>query len=52
MAKKFVDADPYKWPFNGDLTPQNTAIIVIDMQVDFCAKGGYVDTSKLVLLLL
>ena len=43
---KFVDADPYKWPYNGDLTPSNTAIIVIDMQVDFCAKGGYVDTSE------
>jgi nicotinamidase-related amidase len=41
---KYVDADPYKWPYNGDLTPENTAIIVIDMQVDFCAKGGYVDT--------
>ena len=43
---KFVNADPYKWPYNGDLTPSNTAIIVIDMQVDFCAKGGYVDSSK------
>jgi hypothetical protein len=26
---KYVDADPYKWPFNGDLTPSNTCIIVI-----------------------
>eukprot|EP00977_Amphora_coffeiformis_P002484 scaffold464_cov181-Amphora_coffeaeformis.AAC.22 len=41
---KFVDADPYKWPFNGDLKPSNTAILVIDMQVDFCGKGGYVDS--------
>lgn len=40
---KFIDASPYKWPYNGDLTPQNTCIIVIDMQVDFCAPGGYVD---------
>lgn len=39
----YVDADPYKWPYNGDLKPSNTCIIVIDMQVDFCAKGGYVD---------
>ena len=39
-----VDADPYNWPFDGDLTPQNTALIIIDMQTDFCGKGGYVDT--------
>lgn len=26
---KYVDADPYKWPFNGDLKPSNTCIIVI-----------------------
>mmetsp|Transcript_1637 Transcript_1637/g.2984 ORF Transcript_1637/g.2984 Transcript_1637/m.2984 type:complete len:228 (-) Transcript_1637:1393-2076(-) len=39
----FIDAEPYKWPYNGDLTKDNTCLIVIDMQVDFCAKGGYVD---------
>src|SRR3954467_12699723 len=39
----FVAADPYPWPWNGDLRPQNTAILVIDMQTDFCGKGGYID---------
>lgn len=39
-----VDADPYPWPFDGDLRPGNTAIVVIDMQTDFCAPGGYVDS--------
>jgi nicotinamidase-related amidase len=38
-----VDADPYPWPYNGDLWPQNTAFVVIDMQTDFCGPGGYVD---------
>jgi nicotinamidase-related amidase len=39
----FVDSDPYPWPYNGDLRPANTALIVIDMQTDFCGVGGYVD---------
>jgi nicotinamidase-related amidase len=40
---RFVEANPYPWPFDGDLRPANTALIVIDMQTDFCGKGGYVD---------
>src|SRR5579864_9316923 len=40
----YVDANPYPWPFDGDLGPHNTALIVIDMQTDFCGKGGYVDS--------
>ncbi|GAX19650.1 hypothetical protein FisN_19Hh234 [Fistulifera solaris] len=40
---KYIDAQPYLWPYNGNLHPSNTCIIVIDMQVDFCSQGGYVD---------
>ena len=40
---RYVDANPYPWPYNGDLRPANTVILVIDMQTDFCGKGGYVD---------
>ena len=36
-------ADPYPWPYDGTLSPQTTALIVIDMQTDFCGVGGYVD---------
>jgi nicotinamidase-related amidase len=39
-----VAANPYPWPFDGDLRPANTALIVIDMQTDFCGVGGYVDS--------
>jgi nicotinamidase-related amidase len=38
-----VASAPYAWPFDGDLTPSNTALVVIDMQTDFCGVGGYVD---------
>jgi biuret amidohydrolase len=40
---KFVPADPYPWPYDGALTPANTALVIIDMQTDFCGKGGYID---------
>ena len=43
MSEHYVAADPYRWPWNGDLRPANTALIVIDMQTDFCGEGGYVD---------
>jgi len=39
----FVNSEPYAYPFNGDLRRENTALIIIDMQVDFCGIGGYVD---------
>ena len=39
----YVDAQPYAWPYNGDLRPSNTALVIIDMQTDFCGVGGYVD---------
>lgn len=42
-TSRYVAADPYRWPFDGEMSPANTALVVIDMQVDFCGEGGYVD---------
>lgn len=39
-----IGSTPYQWPFDGNLQPTNTALVIIDMQTDFCGKGGYVDT--------
>ena len=36
-----VPADPYPWPLE-DLRAEQMALIVIDMQRDFCDPGGYV----------
>jgi nicotinamidase-related amidase len=38
----FVPAEPYAWPYRGDLRAENTALVVIDMQTDFCGEGGYI----------
>jgi len=38
-----VAADPYPWPYDGDFKASNTALVIIDMQTDFCGIGGYVD---------
>ena len=38
-----IPADPYPWPFDGGFSPADTALVVIDMQTDFCGIGGYVD---------
>jgi biuret amidohydrolase len=40
---RFVQSNPYPYPYNGELRPGNTALIIIDMQTDFCGIGGYVD---------
>ena len=43
MALSSIPAEPFAWPYDGDLRTENTALFVIDMQVDFCGSGGYFD---------
>lgn len=44
MQFAILQSDPYPWPFDGDFSASNTALIIIDMQTDFCGHGGYVDS--------
>jgi nicotinamidase-related amidase len=39
-----VRAVPYLWPYDGSVPVDRTALICVDWQVDFCGKGGYVDS--------
>lgn len=36
-----IDARPFAFPHDGPLDPARTALLVIDMQVDFLANDGY-----------
>lgn len=38
-----IASEPYAWPYDGDLRAANTALVIIDMQTDFCGHGGYVE---------
>jgi nicotinamidase-related amidase len=36
-----IKARPFDFPYDGNLKPQNTALMVIDLQVDFLSSEGY-----------
>ncbi len=38
-----VAGDPHAFPRDGGLSPDTTALMIVDMQHDFCSIGGYMD---------
>ena len=38
-----VRARPHAFPRSGELRFDDTALVVVDMQVDFCGEAGYMD---------
>jgi len=44
MTGLSVEALPYVWPWDGPVGLEKIALVVIDMQTDFCGPGGYVDS--------
>lgn len=36
-----IKATPFDFPYDGQLVPQNTALLVIDLQEDFLSASGY-----------
>ena len=45
MTTQVATSTPYAWPHNASLSPQTTALLIIDMQRDFLAIGGYLDSQ-------
>ena len=39
-----IPGDPYDFPIDGPLVPERTALMIIDMQRDFCDPSGYMHT--------
>ncbi|KAN0082298.1 putative isochorismatase family hydrolase [Elaphomyces granulatus] len=43
VKKGQISAVPYDWPHDATMTPFTTALVIVDMQKDFCMNGGYME---------
>ncbi|KAJ6110135.1 Isochorismatase-like protein [Penicillium sp. IBT 16267x] len=43
VRKGQLPAMPYDWPHDASFSPYTTALVIIDMQKDFCTPGGYME---------
>jgi hypothetical protein len=46
MAELYVATDPYPWPFNGDLRPENTSLIVLKSSKDEQVVGAVAGPTR------
>ncbi|KAI7085074.1 hypothetical protein KC356_g6196 [Hortaea werneckii] len=44
-GRSHVTAEPYLWPYDASFDRSTTALVVIDMQRDFCEEGGYLSSQ-------
>ncbi|KAK0642248.1 Peroxyureidoacrylate/ureidoacrylate amidohydrolase RutB [Lasiodiplodia hormozganensis] len=42
VVSHIAAAVPYAWPFDASFSQETTALVIIDMQNDFCTDGGYI----------
>lgn len=42
VVSQIAAAVPYAWPFDASFSQETTALVIIDMQNDFCTNGGYI----------
>ncbi|KAL1650533.1 hypothetical protein SLS61_005999 [Didymella pomorum] len=44
LYRQITSSDPYAWPHDSTLSPNTTALLIIDMQHDFLSSSGYLST--------
>jgi len=40
MSFTSIASEPYAWPYDGGFSGPDTALVIIDMQIDFCGSAA------------